>query len=196
MSLINEALRRANRNSAGATPAGGPPMRATEPPSQPEGGVGFVLPVLLVIAVALGTALLWQGLRAESEMHVRARTRVDAPVEAKAEAAKPPQVAIQEKAQESVQTAGQPVATNVPAVRPMATHATNTQMAVAEQPKPLPITYKLQGIFFRPERPVAVINGKTVLVGDRVGDARVISIEPNAAAIVTASGQTNLLELP
>ncbi|HTL15982.1 MAG TPA: hypothetical protein VL793_02040 [Patescibacteria group bacterium] len=40
-----------------------------------------------------------------------------------------------------------------------------------------PKNARLQGIIFNPKSPSAIINGKTVFVGDRVGHARVASIE-------------------
>ncbi len=39
--------------------------------------------------------------------------------------------------------------------------------------------YKLQGIFYKRNNPSAAINGRTVFVGGRVGDARVTAITRN-----------------
>ena len=65
-------------------------------------------------------------------------------------------------------------------------------VAVPEPPKPAPL--RLQGIFFHPKRPSAIISGKTVFIGDKVGDLRVVAIEPDGATLVGA-GQTNVLSL-
>jgi hypothetical protein len=53
----------------------------------------------------------------------------------------------------------------------------------------------LQGIFFSGKNTSALINGKSVIVGGRIGDARVVAITRESATIITAAGQTNLLEV-
>jgi hypothetical protein len=74
--------------------------------------------------------------------------------------------------------------------------STNVVLAALEPAKPQPITYRLQSIFYRPNNPSAVINGKTLYLGSKVGEAHVLAIGKESATIVTASGQTILLELP
>jgi hypothetical protein len=68
-------------------------------------------------------------------------------------------------------------------------------VVAAEQSRPAPVTYKLQGLIYEPGRCSAVINGRTVFVGDRVEDARVVGIGRDSAIIVTAAGRTNVLDL-
>lgn len=71
--------------------------------------------------------------------------------------------------------------------------AINAQVsAQPEPPKPAPLT--LQGIVFNPRRPSVVINGKTLFVGDRIGQFRVAAIRPDSATLV-GSGRTNLLSM-
>jgi hypothetical protein len=53
---------------------------------------------------------------------------------------------------------------------------------------------KVQGIIFQQKNPSAIINGKTVFVGDRVGEARVITIERGAVTVEIAR-QTCILAL-
>jgi hypothetical protein len=65
---------------------------------------------------------------------------------------------------------------------------------------PVPVVVKpavprLQAIVFNPARPWAMINGKTLLVGDRIGEFRVLAIDRQSATLVGASG-TNVLTLP
>ncbi len=73
-----------------------------------------------------------------------------------------------------------------------ATNGTNSVTAALQPAKPaLP---KLQGIVFNPRRPSAVINGKTLFVGDRVAGFRVMAIGRDTATLVSA-GQTNILTL-
>lgn len=59
-------------------------------------------------------------------------------------------------------------------------------------PKPAPL--KLQGIVYDPKRPSAVINGRTVFVGDRIRQMRVIAITPETATLVDSS-HTNVLSM-
>ena len=55
--------------------------------------------------------------------------------------------------------------------------------------------YKLQGIFWRPSTPSAVVNGKTVFVGDRVETARVTAIDQNSVTLAV-DGQSTALVIP
>ena len=78
-----------------------------------------------------------------------------------------------------------------PVIAPAET-ATNALPEVVETPQPPEL--KLQGIFFNPRSPSAVVNGRTVYVGDRVSGVRVAAITPKA---VTLSSETftNVLSL-
>jgi len=69
--------------------------------------------------------------------------------------------------------------------------ATNVAAVV---PEPQPALPKLQGIVYRPDRPSALLNGKTVLIGGRSGDFLVVAITQQAVTVVRA-GQTNVLML-
>lgn len=64
----------------------------------------------------------------------------------------------------------------------------------AEPPAPKPL-YKLQGIFWRPSTPSAVVNGKTVFVGDRVETARVTAIDQNSVTLAV-DGESTALVIP
>jgi hypothetical protein len=66
-------------------------------------------------------------------------------------------------------------------------------VAPTNAPAPQP-TYKLQGIYWRPSRPSAVINGKTVYIGNRVENARVTAIDQESVTI-TVHGETKVLSL-
>ena len=59
--------------------------------------------------------------------------------------------------------------------------------------KPEPI--KLQGIMFHPAHPAALIGGKALFVGDKLGDWRVAAIGHESATLISAA-QTNVLTLP
>jgi hypothetical protein len=65
----------------------------------------------------------------------------------------------------------------------------------ATPPPPPPPEPKLQGIFFDPPRPWAIVSGKTVYAGDRVGDFRVKEISKNTVTLVKADKTLKVLEL-
>ena len=91
------------------------------------------------------------------------------------EPAKPPSVqAIVARAPEPVPVPAPP---NVPAA-----------------PQPPPTTYKLQGIYWRPARAAAVVNGKTLYVGDQVDKARIASIDKDSVTL-DVEGQSKVLQL-
>jgi hypothetical protein len=54
---------------------------------------------------------------------------------------------------------------------------------------------KLQGIFYRPNRPSALLNGKTVMIGGRSGEFLVVAITQQSVTVARA-GKTNVLSLP
>ena len=62
-----------------------------------------------------------------------------------------------------------------------------------QPPKAAPL--RLQAIIFNPKRPSALVSGKTVFIGDKLGDARVVAIDQDSATLVSA-GKTNVLTLP
>ena len=92
--------------------------------------------------------------------------------------------------QAEARTVAEPVPAVVPA-QPVAPVVTNVQPEVVEPPKP---ELRLQGIFFNPTRPSAVVNDRTVYVGDRISSLHVRAITPKA--VILASGtETNVLSL-
>ncbi|HEY2951855.1 MAG TPA: hypothetical protein VGK40_04685 [Verrucomicrobiae bacterium] len=80
--------------------------------------------------------------------------------------------------------------TNMASVPTIANQAITTESA-----KPATPTFKLQGVFYRPSNPSAVINGKVVYVGDKVGQARVLAIERDEV-LIENDGQRTVLSLP
>jgi hypothetical protein len=63
----------------------------------------------------------------------------------------------------------------------------------AAPPKPAPL--RLQAIVYNPARPSAVISGKTLFLGDRIGEFRVVAISQESVSLA-GGGQTNILNLP
>ena len=69
-----------------------------------------------------------------------------------------------------------------------------TNSAPTIQPNaPTPPPLKLQGIVFS-KKPSAVISGKTVFVGDRIREFRIVAITPDTA-VLAGGGRTNVLSL-
>jgi hypothetical protein len=64
-----------------------------------------------------------------------------------------------------------------PPKRPVAKSLPTNPPPVVEPAKPAAFpAVRVQGIYFRPERPSALINGKTYFIGERVQDAKVVAI--------------------
>jgi hypothetical protein len=53
---------------------------------------------------------------------------------------------------------------------------------------------RLQAIVFHPTRPSAIVTGRSVFVGDRVGEFRVVAIH-RESVMLAGAGQTNVLTL-
>jgi|SRR5438045_5073106 len=198
MSQINDALKR-----AGEAPE--PPPLPPGTPAVPKGTVVFrelpqpkssQLPVLifgaaLFVIVGLAAFFLVRGMVRkqaggwrDSTQKVHARQAPEpitaaVPAQEHAAAAQP--------AQPQPKVAPRPEGTPAPVRAPAA--ATNSAaIATAAPPAPLlgtngfPIL-KVQGIFFRAKNPAAVINTKTVFVGDQVSNARVVAITTDSVTV-------------
>ena len=63
-------------------------------------------------------------------------------------------------------------------------------------PPPPPVfpTLKLQGIFYMPSNPSAMINGQTLYVNDEVDKAKVLAITKTSVTVAWA-GQTNVMSM-
>jgi len=98
--------------------------------------------------------------------------------------------------QESSATAKVPAAKTASTAK-SASHESSVQKAAAvpvvsqEEPRIVP---KLQAVVFDPKRPSAIISGKSVFVGDKLGDLRVVAITQESVKLV-GGGQTNVLVL-
>jgi hypothetical protein len=87
-----------------------------------------------------------------------------------------------------------PVAPIHPVVETAPTIQPSAMPIPAATPKPtaipaLPKLPKLQGIFYSPTAPTAILDGKTIGVGDQFGDYHVQQISPTAVTLVDAGGE-------
>jgi hypothetical protein len=222
MSLINDALKRANEQKAKHVSAGelGSTMQTVEASSDETRLWPIALfAVLLVGALWLG----WSGIHSGSSpgtenpgpSEVNARVTEPAPAPppttspdstglrsavgmaealapdpAKVAALTPPRALPTSEAPPVLPLAPPPV----PQARTALAPKTDSPASVAPASPPAPVVagstpstpssppntfpkLSLQGIYYRPSRPSAVINSKTVFVGDRVQQAKILAID-------------------
>lgn len=169
MSMINDALKRAKAAQPKNAAPAGPSLQQVEPASAPAARANFWLPIIIGVVLLLAGLLLWQWFVGTVRVRAKSVPGVEASQPALAKA----------------------VSTRA-ATGSISETATNAAVATA---KPHPPAYKLQSIFYFAKDPCAMINGKSVYRGDRVGDARVTNITEDSATIVTDAGETKTLLL-
>ena len=190
MSLINEALKRATKAQDVPAPAGstGAPMRAADG----HGSTGlprFFVPVLLCVFCGAFWFIVrgWDARRQSGfypkpiALHARETANPDP--------ASVPNGAIPENRNFSLN--GEPAQSAGSTAAPAGTAAPTATIAPAA---PIEPEYRLQGIFYRPSSPSAVVNAKTVYVGDLISGARVKAIDRQSVTL-EREGQTQVLTL-
>jgi len=211
MSLINDALKRARQAQPIATAPPGQPMTPATY-RRPAQWPILLVPLLLIGVVAVATWFFWQAANAS-------RQALAQPPMLRAQARENPRPAVMSVPVVSPIPANQtspapelpqqsPVA--VPALTPAnpaggAVQDQTTASPVAsaaspvthvpapvEPPKPAPL--KLKAIIYRPDNPSVLINNKTLFLGDKIGDSRVIDITQSSVKLL-CQGQTNVLTL-
>jgi len=213
MSLINDALKRARQAQQQVPPPLSPGLqfRPVEPVQQPKRGAGLILPVALAAGALLVFFLVWHWLqnigptpeaqaksqpalapsRAPTGQNVSSAARdVHALAIAPHIAPAPAPVMGTPKAAATTAPASLPAPVDI--AQPI---TTTNPPAVIEAAAPKPAPLRLQGIVFQPAHPSAMISGKTLFIGDKLGELRVAAIGPQSATLI-GSGQTNVLTLP
>lgn len=179
MSLINDALKRARQaqDQASRLENSSPGFRTVDPPRRQEDRP--LLPFLVGTGVfGLILFLGWQTMR----------TRV----------ADTPEVQVSAKtipAAQAAETAPQPEPVPEPVPPPVS--APEPVVVPAEIPKPVappPPLPRLQAIIFSPANPSAIIDGKTLFVGEQFGDMLLVAVTQNSATLV-GNGRTNRLTI-
>jgi hypothetical protein len=195
MSLINDALRRAKEAQEQAPRAPTPPLpfRPVEPAQQrARRGPGVLVPATVLVAALLGFAVVWHWTQTRSSAtptEVNARMAMVQPVTIPALA--PPAPVSANSAAPEGKTAAAPVDNQI---ADMEEDDAPDASAPTEVEPPQPPPLKLQGILYNPKQPSAMISGKTLFVGDKLGDSRVAAIDKDSVVLVGA-GQTNVLNL-
>jgi hypothetical protein len=204
MSLINDALKRAREaQDQAAPPPPAPALRPVEPSQTARHGLGVMLPAALAVVALLVLLFVWQYSQRDTVRKAGGPTPENtAPVTSPAQqhAVQPPVTAPAATSVAAVPPAAAPqIATNPASVAAVAQPApaptANTEsnaLVVAVQAPPKPAPLRLQGIVFNPTSPSAMISGKTVYVGDKLGQMRVVAINQQSATLV-GNGETNVL---
>jgi len=190
MSLINDALKRAKQAQKDAQPP--PPSLQFRPVEQGQNkrGLDWVVPAIVAVIGIFALLFMWPRNRDGSNgpLETKARTLASA----KEEPAAP--VAVHAKQPEP---ASQPPAAPEPgpsAVPGPSDLSAKPASPPEPPPPPQPLPLRLQAIVFSPTRPSAIINNRTVFIGDKVGDLRVTAITQETTTL-TGAGQTNVLTL-
>lgn len=184
MSMLNDALKQAKQTQQDNPPPT-PPLqfRPVEPgqPNHARAPLLFVgLALALIMVVALGGMFVWLvSQNAANELRVAARS------------ADEPATAV---TADSKTVIAAPLPPTLPPVTIPVEPGTNTLPASATAELPQPLPPNLQGIAFHPTRPLAIVNGKNVVIGDRVGGFRVLAITRRSVTLGSATA-TNVLSL-
>ncbi len=198
MSLINDALKRATQAQPATTPAA--ELESEMKPVQPSRSVGlpvYFTPVLLFIVSGACWFMIkgWNtnqqlNLVANEPIVAQAREHFDMPPTEGAELPIPEnrQFALNDSPSpsESTETG---TAQSSSAGLPENGSSQNPVAEVAQS-----TTFKLQGIFYRPANPSAVVNSKTVYIGDTIASAKVKAIDHRSVTLDFAGG-TKVLTL-
>jgi hypothetical protein len=189
MSLINDALKRAKQVQTESTPAPAPEpeFRPVDPQEADPVTQNLVAPIIISVIAVLALLFIWRSFQGSDngqgqETIVSARSP---------EAASEPEVP--SDVDPDIAQAAQPLPTDpeLPSVVP-ATAAVDTKLAVIET---VPKGPRLQAVVYHPKRPSAIIDGKTVFIGDNFEDFRVAKI--SKTSVTLSSGKEQLvLKLP
>lgn len=194
MSLINDALKRATQTQPpGTVPPAiiKEPMRPVSAAHNAPGLPVYFVPVLLFV-ISGACFFLWKGWQTPSQNLLASNTIIAKAREpiALPEVAPEENIAIPANRVFSVDDEPAPA----PAVVTPPAPPANT-VPVVELARPAAPAFKLQGIFYRPNNPSAVVNNKTVFLGDSVGSSRVKAIDRQSVTL-ERDGTTQVLTLP
>lgn len=194
MSLINDALKRATEAQPAGKPT--PEMETTMKPAPQPRTVGlpvYFTPVLLFIVSGACWFLIkgWdvrrQAIASSQPVPVQAREAEELPAIPAGEGAELPIPENRRFALNDRPSLSMPLNSGADT----SADSASANVSVDEAP---PVTFKLQGIFYRPANPSAVVNAKTVFVGDRIANAKVKAIDRQSVTLDVA-GETKVLTL-
>jgi hypothetical protein len=201
MSLINDALKRAKeaQQPARTQTAGLSQFRPVEPAQvvAQRHGLKTPLTAALVCVVAVLLTIEWLGksrvtnstLREEPETAV-GETLPAAPTVT----SQPASTHQQAPALAATASPAAVSATATPVLPPQTNLVAVTPATAAPPAAPREPQVKLQGIFYNPSRPSAMINGQTVFIGESVDGYELVGIKPNSAT-VSREGKLKVLAI-
>jgi hypothetical protein len=191
MSLINDALKRATQAQTANAPTQEPqePMQPVES-RQGQGLPMYFTPVLLFV-ISGACWFLVRGWEAKRQAGF-----YPAPVTVMARESASSGGTVIEVPEPVKQDA---VESLIPTHREFALSDTLSNVAAGEVSMPGPVeeskpAFRLQGIFYRPNNPSAVVNSKTVFVGDFISNGKVKAIDRQSVTI-DLGGETKVLTL-
>lgn len=194
MSLINDALKRATEAQPAGKPT--PEMETTMKPATQPRTVGlpvYFTPVLLFIV----SGACWFLIKGWDVRRQAIASTTAIPVQAR-EAEETPNIPAGEGSELPIPGNRQFALNDRPSSPIPGTIGANTSAAGASADfapeDSQPATFKLQGIFYRPTNPSAVVNSKTVFVGDHIANAKVKAIDKQSVTLEVA-GETKVLTL-
>ena len=202
MSLINDALKRAKQAQQQHAPDA-PQLRVQFRPVEPSQQVrrsntGIWIAVVLIAGLIVGFVIRQMSRsNSVSPKEAKAREVVSAKPIAQQQTAPPtpaPAPAPAPPVTHPAPQLTQPPPSTKPVSEPPPAQETPAPAPVVTQEEPARPAPKLQAVVYDPKRPSAIISGKSVFKGDRVGDFRVVSITPESVTLV-GGGQTNVLVL-
>lgn len=164
MSLINDALKQAKQTQEQNPPPTPPLQFRPVEPGQPNHARAPLVVVGLSLALIVIVAL--------GAMLVRF---------------------VEQKSATELRVAARTVDEPAPAAVVVEPETNALPVPALTEPPPPPVP-KLQGISFHPTHPLAVVNDRTVVIGDRVGGFRVLAITRGSVTLGSAT-ETNVLSL-
>ena len=201
MSLINDALKRATQAQPATTPAP-QPAAPMQPVSQRRAGLPvYFTPVLLFIVSGACWFLVkgWDARRqagiypAPITIHARETSSSSTTTKPSGSAISETEIPIPAGRQFALNDAPTPSASATATV-PTTDNAATVSAASAPQEAAVAPAFKLQGIFYRPSNPSAVVNSKTVYIGDLILNGKVKAIDRQTVTI-DVGGATQVLTL-
>ena len=204
MSLINDALKRATSRQPTTIPIDPEPVTPMQPVEYKRRGLPWYFAPAVLAIIAAGCWFIVKGVQARRQSADPAAKSLLV----HAREPQPPAPASTTDSTPAVETAPTspasatpapptPINTSVstePAAPAPQTSATTSPPVPAPPPEPPKPAFRLQGIFFRPANPSALVNGKSVWVGSRVDGATVKTITRDSLTI-EANGETTVLTL-
>jgi hypothetical protein len=219
MSLINDALKRAKaaQQTGPSREAAAIPFKPVDVGQAGDTGKATALPAALLALTVVALFTVWFGLRrSDGRPHTASNVTAPAGVQQR-----PPQIsspqspavpqeglpqapskvpvspAAEEPRKQVAVPSGTassivPVATSTPPVPTSPAGPTIASHAPEVESHSSPPPLRLQAIFYNPARPSVMIGGKTVFIGDTVGEFRIEAIAAESATLVKV-GQTNIL---